>query len=325
MVAASDEGLDPAVALRVRTSIAAATPDRPGLGRVLFELSRVVAFEQAALTRFDPVAGVHRTAASVGYPPGALEVIDTCLHSHPMFTRLRDERVPLELAEVPATARSGPVFERVIVPLGYRQGLTQPLFGVDGRYLGMLNMSGTAGVPFSRSSITALALLADVVGAALDPCRSPETAVDPGESVVLVGPGNDVHAVTEFAAPGLFAPGTAGFQLARLVAESGCPRDYLLLVGGVVYRTRMRPARSGGTRVAYRRIDPPHALTLRELEVLALLPAGGSNARIAADLGVEPSTIATHIERILRKLNAPNRTVAATTAARWGLEVDAAR
>ncbi|MCP2319301.1 regulatory protein, luxR family [Nocardia amikacinitolerans] len=322
VVAASDPDLDPAVAVRVRDAIRAATPDRSGLGRVLFELSRIVAYQHAALSRWDSVAGVHVTAASVGYPQAALEVTNTCLHTHPLFTRLQHDHVPMRLREVPAEVRSGPIFDRVIVPLGYREGLTQPLFAVDGRYLGMLNMSTTSNTPFPTVSVTALALLADVVGAAIDPCRGVAASVDREESVVIVTASGTVHPIMVRATARPFVSGSAGVELARAVAASGRLGDHLLLDGDVVYRARMRPVRSGGTLVAYRRVDPPHGLTPRELDVLALLPQGSSNARIAACLRVEPSTIATHIERILRKLRVPNRTVAAATAVRWGLTVN---
>ncbi|GAB2442001.1 helix-turn-helix transcriptional regulator [Nocardia tengchongensis] len=289
---------------------------------MLFELSRVVAYQHAALSRWDPGARVHITAASVGYPREALEVTNNCLHTHPLFTRLRHDQIPMRLCDVPAQVRHGAIFDRVIVPLGYQEGLTQPLFASDGRYLGMLNMSTTTHGPFPTMSVTALALMADVVGAAIDPCRGIAAPADQEESVVIVTASGTVHPVTEPAAAHLFVPGSAGIELAWAVAASGRPCDHLLLDGDVVYRTRMQAARSGGTLVAYRRVDPPRGLTPRELVVLALLPQGGSNATLAAHLRVKPSTIATHIERILRKLHVPNRTAAAATAARWGLTVN---
>ncbi|MFD7843413.1 LuxR C-terminal-related transcriptional regulator [Nocardia sp. NPDC059764] len=239
-----------------------------------------------------------------------------------MFARLRNDQIPMRLCEVPAEVRHGPIFDGVIVPLGYQEGLTQPLFAADGRYVGMLNMSTTTHTPFPTTSVTALALLADVVGAAIDPCRGIAVPADQEESVVIVTASGTVHPVTGPATTHPFVPGSAGIELAWAVAASGRPSDHLLLDSDVVYRTRMQAARSGGTLVAYRRVDPPRGLTPRELVVLALLPQGGSNANLATELRVEPSTVATHIERILRKLHVPNRTAAAATAARWGLTVN---
>ena len=56
----------------------------------------------------------------------------------------------------------------------------------------------------------------------------------------------------------------------------------------------------------------PAALSRRELEVLALLGKGASNAQIAAQLVISEETAKTHVKRILRKLGAANRLEAAT-------------
>lgn len=60
-------------------------------------------------------------------------------------------------------------------------------------------------------------------------------------------------------------------------------------------------------------------LTPREQQVFALLPSGGSNADIAAQLGIAPGTVKVHVERILHKLNLRDRTRAAVRAMEWGL------
>lgn len=53
-------------------------------------------------------------------------------------------------------------------------------------------------------------------------------------------------------------------------------------------------------------------LSNRELEVLALLGSGASNAQIAARLVIAEETVKSHVQRILRKLGASNRVEAAT-------------
>lgn len=54
----------------------------------------------------------------------------------------------------------------------------------------------------------------------------------------------------------------------------------------------------------------PHAgmpLTAREVEVLQLVAAGESNARIGAKLGITEHTVKRHVVRVGRKLGAPTR------------------
>ncbi|WP_436698780.1 response regulator transcription factor [Nocardioides sp. BYT-33-1] len=60
-------------------------------------------------------------------------------------------------------------------------------------------------------------------------------------------------------------------------------------------------------------------LSAREGQVLALIRDGLSNAQIAEELVLAPRTVTTHVESILRKLAASNRTEAAVLAERCGL------
>ena len=63
----------------------------------------------------------------------------------------------------------------------------------------------------------------------------------------------------------------------------------------------------------------PYALTGREMAVLRLLAAGRTNAQIAAELYISPSTASVHVSSILRKLGVSSRVQAATIAERAGL------
>jgi non-specific serine/threonine protein kinase len=63
-------------------------------------------------------------------------------------------------------------------------------------------------------------------------------------------------------------------------------------------------------------------LTDRELEVLRLLAAGGSNREIAEALFISPRTAQGHVAHIFNKLNVSSRTAAVATALQAGLVVD---
>jgi LuxR family maltose regulon positive regulatory protein len=62
--------------------------------------------------------------------------------------------------------------------------------------------------------------------------------------------------------------------------------------------------------------EPPSE---RELEVLALIAAGNSNADIAGRLFVSGSTVKTHVNNLYRKLGARNRTQAVARAKEMSL------
>ncbi len=62
-----------------------------------------------------------------------------------------------------------------------------------------------------------------------------------------------------------------------------------------------------------------HGLTPREQEVLRLVVEGHADKEIAAVLAISAQTVAKHVGHILRKLDVPSRTAAATLATRRGL------
>jgi DNA-binding NarL/FixJ family response regulator len=75
---------------------------------------------------------------------------------------------------------------------------------------------------------------------------------------------------------------------------------------------------SGSTLV----IDPsriPERMTPRELDVLARLATGLSNRAIAAELGIEYSTVRGYVRSVLEKLGARSRFDAVARAYRTGL------
>ena len=64
---------------------------------------------------------------------------------------------------------------------------------------------------------------------------------------------------------------------------------------------------------------PVGTLSRREIEVLRLLAAGGSNAQIARRLGISAYTIERHVVNIYRKIEARGRADATAYALRHGL------
>jgi LuxR family maltose regulon positive regulatory protein len=66
----------------------------------------------------------------------------------------------------------------------------------------------------------------------------------------------------------------------------------------------------------------PQALSERELEVLRLVARGASNSEIAERLVVSLATVKSHVNHIMNKLDAQNRTEAVAQARAAGLPID---
>ncbi len=95
--------------------------------------------------------------------------------------------------------------------------------------------------------------------------------------------------------------------LARIAA--GTPVIHPAVTSGMVELLRGRGGRQ----------DPFHALTPRELDVLAELAKGASNLRIAASLDITERTVKAHVSSVLAKLGLNDRTEAVAFAWRHGL------
>jgi two-component system nitrate/nitrite response regulator NarL len=64
---------------------------------------------------------------------------------------------------------------------------------------------------------------------------------------------------------------------------------------------------------------PLPSLTQRERQILSLLADGLGNKQIAAQIGISPSTVKTHLEVLFEKLEVASRAEAVAVAVRRGL------
>jgi DNA-binding NarL/FixJ family response regulator len=92
--------------------------------------------------------------------------------------------------------------------------------------------------------------------------------------------------------------------------------DVLRAIRTVHAGKRLMPAEVAGRLTEY---FPQMALTPRETEVLGLVANGLGNKEIAEQLGTATGTIKIHIQNILEKLSAADRTQAVTIAIQRGI------
>lgn len=112
---------------------------------------------------------------------------------------------------------------------------------------------------------------------------------------------------------GMLRAGAAGFVLKGAPAEE-LQQAVRAVAGGGAW---LDPAVTGRVLTVYRSARPPRGgsqalelLTSREIEVLALIGRGRSNAEIAAELFVGEGTVKTHINHLFTKLQLRDRAAA---------------
>jgi DNA-binding NarL/FixJ family response regulator len=146
-------------------------------------------------------------------------------------------------------------------------------------------------------------------------------AIAPQVSVIMVTLYDDPNYLLE-----AVSAGAAGYILKDATRQELIRAVRLIAEGGAIIAPTMMPdllrqmERLMATQGSPLLADALHdALTEREIEVLRLIAEGCTNQQIAEMLIISPTTVKTHVQNILQKLNVSDRTQAAVYAVRSGL------
>lgn len=283
----------------------------------------------------DPDANLYATVGSTGLDPAVLDYLDRpAVAREIQLNELNHNQPPVSLGELPVAAEELPTWAECLMPAGFDDGIGVPLFEPGGPYLGLLTLLFAGGEQPSAALRDRIARLAPLVARGVSPMRSllvtARLVQGATSGAVLLSDG------TLCPLPGLEDhPLLVGGSPVVTVARAR-------LLAGQVYGSFLWPGPDGQGPTAHLRVTvlaatglpdfvlgtvlltldaDCHGLTTRELQVLGLLVDGRSNQQIAKCLGVAARTVATHVEHLLDKLDAPSRTLAAVLAEREGCYV----
>ncbi|GAA0503196.1 hypothetical protein Ade02nite_36210 [Paractinoplanes deccanensis] len=300
--------------------------------RALLEpVRRLMAFDAAAVTLFDPVGRRQVTLAREGYPEKMRQYMRGVEFAVDLETvGLRRNALPVRVEDVPVPPETVPVWRDYLLPAGFGDGFGVGLFTSDGRFLGSL-IANSESAPLSDENRMVLHRLVPLIAHAVDPLRTvsalAEVVADAVAGRVLTRAGETLELA---GLPGhrLLTPDSPTTRAALAVLAEGQVSGSFLCPDGdrVVRVTALAcPPQPPGHLRAVLLISPPPGtgLTRRELQVLGLLIEGYTNAGIAEALYVTVRTAVTHIEHVMAKLGVTSRTVAATRALRAGLYIPA--
>jgi DNA-binding CsgD family transcriptional regulator len=99
-------------------------------------------------------------------------------------------------------------------------------------------------------------------------------------------------------------------EILALLTAGNSPRDIAAQLGLATATVKNHATRIY-VKIGARSAGEDEALTRREHEILALLAAGDSTSDIAAQLGITPGTVKTHLTSLYKKIGAKNRVQAA--------------
>jgi len=117
--------------------------------------------------------------------------------------------------------------------------------------------------------------------------------------------------------------GANGYLLKSMSLDALIHSLRLVLAGEVVFPTQLaahliKEPLSSGANLSLSHLDID--LSPREIQILRCLVAGHANKVIARELNITEGTVKVHIKRLLKKINARNRTQAAIWALNSGLQ-----
>ncbi|MGV1049385.1 MAG: response regulator transcription factor [Solirubrobacterales bacterium] len=304
---------------------------------VLAALERLIPYDSALFASWDPLSRHHRPVANSGYDERVVRhLCSEAFERELTYFGSRSSSSARRLRDLPCDPSAVPTWANVLGPEGFAEGLTVCLHDGGGRYLGLLNVSTTAstGAP-TDSARHAIDLLAGTLANAIDNAHLNRHLIDlaePEAAAVMIGADGGTVAL----------PDCEGDEclVQTLVELRGGPLDAarrLLRLGRLPAQFVWRaPAESGWRRVHVIACEPSadeersalvavgrqidaYGLTIREMEVLSFLVQGWSNRSISEHFVVAPRTVATHVERVLAKLDEHSRAGAAGRASREGL------
>ena len=111
--------------------------------------------------------------------------------------------------------------------------------------------------------------------------------------------------------------GAKGYILKDATLDELCEEVRVVLAGGTAIPSELLASVLSRSESSQSVTPAIESLTDRERGVLDLVADGLTNKAIARQLEISPSTVKAHVERVLVKLGAADRTQAAVMMARW--------
>ena len=297
---------------------------------ILEEIRRLIPFEAAEISAFNPLTNEFSEVFETGYDDRVVDGLRSDRFLEIMeLLGLPETGIPIRMKDLPGDPYDNWAVSDLLIPAGYREGMTMALRTPDGRFTGVLNLSTTSQEHPSDVARAAIAQMCAALGTLTDPTRDGRwLAMLLGAGSMAVGldaNGGTVH-LPGIATHPLLADGTDLVVTAKQNAGMRTWNSFMWPDEEAWFRIRVVPC-DGEQRIDTRGINAVVSmdavdlgpLSRRELEVLTLAAEGLSNSEIGDALVISSRTVGTHVEHVLNKLGAPNRAAAVAYAMREGL------
>jgi DNA-binding CsgD family transcriptional regulator len=307
-------------------AFSAGSGDRGQAGSYILErLRKLFHADAAAIFAWNPVGHCHVLVSNLNYTPLTLEGLsDPYADTDPHLRMLTTHR-PLRIADLPYDYRNTEMYQNVIAPMGFRDGMTTCLFAADGRYAGMVHMSSATLDSFEPRHPMLLDTIAPSIGKLCTLARPRAVASQDDSRAAFVDRTGRIQLVEQSVTLAVAVDPRLAATVAAFLASGNESAVGMWRAADTWLRVRLDrvddPLLDSRTvaLVTETELRSPYGLTEREVDVLTGIANGLSNQQIASSHAISFRTTTTHVERILNKLNERSRTGAAIRAIREGL------
>ena len=310
-----------------RVGAIASSAGSPGerAATALEELRTLVPFDAAEVGIRNPLTDDLTLLSGEGYSENVLEGLHSRAFVDLMYSlNLPNTGRPTRMKDLPGDPLDNWAVSDMLLPAGYREGMTMALRTSDGRFVGAINLSTSSAEHPSDLAKDAIAQLCVVLGNMVDPGQSSRwiaMLLGAGSTAIGLNADGDTIALPGLVGHHLLSRDSELIQVAQRSSVRGAWGSFVWSDDDEWYKVRVVPCRGDDQLASVVSLDSTDIgpLTRRELEVLTLAAEGLSNLEIAEMLVISHRTVATHVEHVLDKLEAPNRAAAACYALREGL------
>lgn len=300
--------------------------DRGPAGSYILERLRdIIHADAAAIFAWNPAAHRHVLVSNLDYTQPTLDGLSDPYADTDPHRRMLSTHQPLRIEDLPYDYRDTEMYQNVIAPMGFRDGMTTCLFAADGRYVGMVHMSSSTRGSFQPRHPTLLNAIAPSIGKLCTLGRPRGFAASHGSRAAFVARTGCVQLIDETTT--LAVATDPRFTTTVTTFLNSGDESVVGLWLSTNSRLRVRLDRvdeplldsHAVAFVTETDVHLPYGLTEREIDVLTGIARGLSNQQIASSHAVSFRTTTTHVERILNKLGERSRTGAAIRAVNEGL------
>jgi DNA-binding CsgD family transcriptional regulator len=294
---------------------------------ILAQLHSVVHQDAAALFAWDPLAGEHVVLGNSAYDAATLVGLGEPYAQTEPHRRMLAQHQPLRITDLPYDYRQTKLYQEILRPAGFGDGMSSCLFAGDGGYAGMLHMSAESQTAFVSKHVQLISALTASLGQLcnLRRFRSALLPADERSRASLIDHTGRPRSVAHYEPATCVEDADFGRFAERFLRTATCALSGIWPSHGSFLRIRAERVQdplfdqSAALLVIESPWQAPYGLSPRELDVLNGLAHGASNQRIASERSISARTVTTHVERILVKLEQESRAGAAAKATREGL------